>query len=174
MGLCGCLRVVCALEWLCGNLRALRGVQRMRRQLEAGMAPDTEDLDASLRRRRRQNLVSWGICGLVAALAVSVFGSQQEMPLSDAPEPLPYVSMEAVAPEAAALPLDSSVYRERRSLLTDHRESASSAGILKRPCGPVSTGCGSPSWRRPVSGTLSEFLGHLVRGRGPGGGGQPL
>ena len=86
------------------------------------MAPDTEDLDASLRRRRRQNLVSWGICGLVAALAVSVFGSQQEMPLSDAPEPLPYVSMEAVAPEAAALPLDSSVYRERRSLLTDHRE----------------------------------------------------
>ena len=116
------LAVVCALEWLCGNLRALRGVQRMRRQLEAGMAPDTEDLDASLRRRRRQNLVSWGICGLVAALAVSVFGSQQEMPLSDAPEPLPYVSMEAVAPEAAALPLDSSVYRERRSLLTDHRE----------------------------------------------------
>lgn len=42
--------------------------------------------------------------------------------MSDAPEPLPYVSMEAVAPEAAALPLDSSVYRERRSLLTDHRE----------------------------------------------------
>ena len=29
------LAVVCALEWLCGNLRALRGVQRMRRQLEA-------------------------------------------------------------------------------------------------------------------------------------------
>ena len=42
--------------------------------------------------------------------------------MSDAPGPLPYVSMEAVAPEAAALPLDSSVYRERRSLLTDHRE----------------------------------------------------
>lgn len=54
------LAVVCALEWLCGNLRALRGVQRMRRQLEAGMAPDTEDLDASLRRRRRQNLVPGG------------------------------------------------------------------------------------------------------------------
>lgn len=116
------LAVVCALEWLHGNLRALRGVQRLRRQLEAGMAPDTENLDESLRRRRRQNVVSWGICGLVAILAVSVIGSQREMPLSDAPEPLPYVAMEVLAPEEAALPLDSSLYRERRSLLTDHRE----------------------------------------------------
>ena len=116
------LAVVCALEWLHGNLRALRGVQRLRRQLEAGMAPDTENLDESLRRRRRQNVVSWGICGLVAVLAVSVIGSQRELPLSDAPEPLPYVAMEVLAPEEAALPLDSSLYRERRSLLTDHRE----------------------------------------------------
>ena len=116
------LAVVCALEWLHGNLRALRGVQRLRRQLEAGMAPDTENLDASLRRRRRQNIVSWGICGLVAVLVVSVIGSQRELPLSDAPEPLPYVAMEVLAPEASALPLDSSLYRERRSLLTDHRE----------------------------------------------------
>ena len=116
------LAVVCALEWLHGNLRALRGVQRLPRQLEAGMAPDTENLDESLRRRRRQNVVSWGICGLVAVLAVSVIGSQREMPLSDAPEPLPYVAMEVLAPEEAALPLDSSLYRERRSLLTDHRE----------------------------------------------------
>lgn len=116
------LAVVCALEWLHGNLRALRGVQRLRRQLEAGMAPDTENLDESLRRRRRQNVVSWGICGLVAVLAVSVIGSQRELPLSDAPGPLPYVAMEVLAPEEAALPLDSSLYRERRSLLTDHRE----------------------------------------------------
>lgn len=116
------LAVVCALEWLHGNLRALRGVRQLRRQLEAGMAPDTENLDASLRRRRRQNVVSWGICGLVAVLAVSVIGSQRELPLSDAPEPLPYVAMEVLAPEEAALPLDSSLYRERRSLLTDHRE----------------------------------------------------
>ena len=116
------LTVVCALEWLHGNLRALRGVRQLRRQLEAGMAPDTENLDESLRRRRRQNVVSWGICGLVAVLAVSVIGSQRELPLSDAPEPLPYVAMEVLAPEEAALPLDSSLYRERRSLLTDHRE----------------------------------------------------
>ena len=116
------LAVVCALEWLHGNLRALRGVRQLRRQLEAGMAPDTENLDESLRRRRRQNVVSWGICGLVAVLAVSVIGSQRELPLSDAPEPLPYVAMEVLAPEEAALPLDSSLYRERRSLLTDHRE----------------------------------------------------
>lgn len=116
------LAVVCALEWLHGNLRALRGVRQLRRQLEAGIAPDTENLDESLRRRRRQNIVSWGICGLVAVLAVSVIGSQQEMPLSDAPEPLSYVAMEVLAPEEAALPLDSSLYRERRSLLTDYRE----------------------------------------------------
>ena len=116
------LAVVCALEWLYGNLRALRGVQRLRRQLEAGMAPAAENLEASLRRRRRQNLVSWGVLGLVAVLVVSVLGSQREMPLSAAPEPLPYVTMEVLAPEAAALPLDSSLYRERRSLLTDHRE----------------------------------------------------
>ena len=114
--------VVCALEWLHGNLRALRGVRQLRRQLEAGMAPDTENLDESLRRRRRQNVVSWGICGLVAVLAVSVIGSQRELPLSDAPEPLPYVAMEVLAPEAAALSMDSSIYQERRSLLTDHRE----------------------------------------------------
>ena len=116
------LAVVCALEWLHGNLRALRGVRQLRRQLEAGMAPDTENLDESLRRRRRQNVVSWGICGLVAVLAVSVIGSQRELPLSDAPEPLPYVAMEVLAPEAAALSMDSSIYQERRSLLADHRE----------------------------------------------------
>ncbi|WP_300136949.1 DUF2812 domain-containing protein [uncultured Oscillibacter sp.] len=116
------LAVVCALEWLHGNLRALRGVRQLRRQLEAGMAPDTENLDASLQRRRRQNIVSWGICGLVAVLVVSVIGSQREMPLSDAPEPLPYVAMEVLAPEAAALSMDSSIYQERRSLLADHRE----------------------------------------------------
>ena len=86
------------------------------------MAPAAENLEASLRRRRRQNLVSWGVLGLVAVLVVSVLGSQREMPLSAAPEPLPYVTMEVLAPEAAALPLDSSLYRERRSLLTDHRE----------------------------------------------------
>ena len=116
------LAVVCALEWLHGNLRALRGVRQLRRQLEAGMAPDTENLDASLQRRRRQNIVSWGICGLVAVLVVSVIGSQRELPLSDAPEPLPYVAMEVLAPEAAALSMDSSIYQERRSLLADHRE----------------------------------------------------
>src|SRR5699024_4088393 len=97
-------------------------LRQLRLQLEAGMAPDTENLDESLRRRRRQNVVSWGICGLVAVLAVSVIGSQRELPLSDAPERLPYAALEVLAPEEAALPLDSSLYRERRSLLTDHRE----------------------------------------------------
>ena len=97
--------------------------------------------------------------------------------MSDAPEPLPYVSMEAVAPEAAALPLDSSVYRERRSLLTDHREVSQFRWDFK-----ASLWAGFDRVRftflaealyREI-GTLSEFLGHLVRGRGPGGGGQPL
>ena len=95
--------------------------------------------------------------------------------MSDAPEPLPYVSMEAVAPEAAALPLDSSVYRERRSLLTDHREVSQFRWDFKASlwAGFDRVQVHLPGGG-PVSGTLSEFLGHLVRGRGPGGGGQPL
>ena len=39
------------------------------------------------------------------------------MPLSDAPEPLPYVAMEVLAPEEAVLPMDAAFYGESGGLL---------------------------------------------------------
>ena len=114
--------VVYFLAWLYNSLRALRGIRRQRRQMAAGLTPDTGDVGGSLRRRKRREIAAWTGIALLALFVASIVAGQREMPLSEAPEPLPYVAMEVLAPEAAALSMDSAAYREDWGLLTDHRE----------------------------------------------------
>ena len=59
---------------------------------------------------------------LLVGFLIFTMAGVREMPLSEAPEPLPYVSMEVLAPEAASLEMDQAEYSEFRGLLTDHRE----------------------------------------------------
>ena len=103
-------------------VRLVRGVRRQRKQLEAGVPLERGDPARAVKRRMRSEVIRWATIVLLYVFLMTLVAGQREMPLSAAPEPLPYVTMEVLAPEAAALPLDSSLYRERRSLLTDHRE----------------------------------------------------
>lgn len=102
--------------------RQITGVRRQRQRLEAGVPLERGDPARAIKRRKRAEVLGWTTIVLLYVFVAGLVGSQREMPLSAAPEPLPYVSMEVLAPEEAALPLDSSLYRESRSLLTDHRE----------------------------------------------------
>ena len=110
--------VVYFLRELTRNLRALRGVRRVRRQLEAGIPLDHGgDLARSLWRRRRQEAVSWAMVALMAVLVVSVIRGGRSMDLADAPEPRPWVAMETLDPDTGTLKMDWARYRERRGLL---------------------------------------------------------
>ena len=102
--------------------RQIMGVRRQRQRLEAGVSLERGDPARAVKRRMRAEVINWATIVLLYVFLAGLVAGQREMPLSDAPEPLPYVAMEVLAPEEAALPLDSSLYRERRSLLMDHRE----------------------------------------------------
>lgn len=110
--------VVYFLRELARNLRALRGVRRVRRQLEAGIPLDHGgDLARSLRRKRRQEAVSWAMIALLAVFVVGVIRGGRSMDLAAAPAPRPWVAMETLDPDTADLKLDWARYRERRGLL---------------------------------------------------------
>lgn len=103
---------------LAQNVRVLRGVRRVRRQLEAGIPLDHGgDLARSLRRRRRQEAVSWGIIALMVLLLIGTFRGVRSMDLAEAPASRPWVAMEALDPDTAGLEMDWAYYRERRGLL---------------------------------------------------------
>ena len=102
--------------------RQIMGVRRQRQRLEAGIPLERGDPAGAVKRRMRAEVINWATIVLLYVFLAGLVAGQREMPLSDAPVPLPYVAMEVLAPEEAALPLDSSLYRERRSLLMDHRE----------------------------------------------------
>ena len=103
---------------LAQNVRVLRGVRRVRRQLEAGIPLDHGgDLARSLRRRRRQEAVSWAMIALMAVLVVSVLRGGRSMDLAEAPAPRPWVAMETLDPDTGDLKMDWARYKERRGLL---------------------------------------------------------
>ena len=104
------------------TLRQLRGVRRLRRKLDAGIAPDhTGDVAKALGRRRRREILDWtGIVLLTLfCVSLSVTGSSGELP--EARSPLPYVTMETLDPESAALDMDWQRYEEDRGLLVPYR-----------------------------------------------------
>ena len=103
-------------------IRHVRGMTRLKRRLAAGVSPARGDTEKAVRRTLRHEIVTWGMIVLLAAFIVTAAAGRREMPLSNAPEPLSYVPMEALAPEAASLEMDQAKYSEFRGLLTDHRE----------------------------------------------------
>lgn len=103
-------------------IRHARGVARLKRRLAAGVPLEPGDPGRAVRRSRRYETVTWAGIVLLVGFLIFTMAGVREMPLSEAPEPLPYVSMEVLAPEAASLEMDQAEYSEFRGLLTDHRE----------------------------------------------------
>ena len=97
--------------------RQLLGVRRQRNRLQAGVPLERGDPARAVRRQRRREIVSWTFIGLTAVFVASLAAGRQELPLSDAPEPLSAVTLEALAPGEAARPMDWAQYEEFRSPL---------------------------------------------------------
>lgn len=97
--------------------RQIRGIRRQRKQLEAGVPLERGDPARAVKRRMRSEVIGWATIVLLYVFVVGLAAGQREMPLSDAPEPLPYVAMEVLAPEEAVLPMDAAFYRESGGLL---------------------------------------------------------
>lgn len=97
--------------------RQLLGVRRQRNRLQAGVPLERGDPARAVRRQRRREIVSWTFIGLMAVFVASLAAGRQELPLSDAPEPLSAVTLEALAPGEAARPMDWAQYEEFRSPL---------------------------------------------------------
>ena len=112
----------CAVRLLLDLIRHVRGVAKLRRRLAAGVPLERGDPGRAVRRTLRREILSWGAIALLAAYLVSVPLGRTQTDLSNAPEPLPYVPMEVLAPEAASLEMDQAKYSELRGLLTDHWE----------------------------------------------------
>ena len=103
------------------TIRQLRGVRRLRRKLGAGIAPDhTGDVAKALRRRRRREIADWTGIVLLALFCISlaVTGDSGELP--EGRLPLPYVTMETLDPESAALDTDWRYYQEDWDVLAPY------------------------------------------------------
>ena len=98
-------------------IRHVRGVTRLKRRLAAGVSPARGDTEKAVRRTLRHEIVTWGMIVLLAAFIVTAAAGRREMPLSNAPEPLSAVTLEALAPGEAARPMDWAQYEEFRSPL---------------------------------------------------------
>ena len=106
------------LRELIHTVRRLRGIRRVKRQLQAGIPLDhSGDLARSLRRRRLGEVWSWTMDILLAVFMLSVVLGASSMELAEAPQPLPCVAMETLDPGTAGLEMDWARYRERRSPL---------------------------------------------------------
>lgn len=104
------------------TVRQLRAVRKLRTQLAAGIAPDhSGSVSKALRRRKRRELADWIAIGLLAMFCVSMAEIEELGDLTEAPGPLPYVSMETLDPESAAQKMDWQHYEENRDLLVPDR-----------------------------------------------------
>ena len=99
-----------------------RAVRKLRTQLAAGIAPDhSGGVSKALRRRKRRELADWIAIGLLAMFCVSMAEIEELGDLTEAPGPLPYVSMETLDPESAAQEMDWQHYEKNRDLLVPDR-----------------------------------------------------
>lgn len=101
--------------------RQIRGIRRQRKQLEAGVPLARGDPARAVKRRMRSEVISWATIVLLSVFLMALVAGQRELPLSDVPEPLPYVAMEVLAPEEAALPMDIARYETFNGLLLTMR-----------------------------------------------------
>lgn len=101
--------------------RQIRGIRRQRKQLEAGVPLARGDPARAVKRRMRSEVISWATIVLLSVFLMALVAGQRELPLSDVPEPLPYVSMEVLAPEEAGLDMDIARYKTFNGLLLTMR-----------------------------------------------------
>ena len=103
--------------------RQLLGIRRQRNRLEAGVPLERGDPARAVRRQRRREIVSWTCIGLLAVFVAALAMGQRERDLTEVPEPLPDICLEALAPEEAARPMDWAQYEEFRSplMMTRHQ-----------------------------------------------------
>jgi len=100
------------------DLRVLRGVRALQKQLAAGIPLDhSGDVAASLGRRKRWDAIGWVMIALLAVFLISVVRSGERMDMADAPAERPWVAMETLDPATAELELDWNRYTEQRMLL---------------------------------------------------------
>ena len=103
------------------TIRQLWGVRRLRRKLDAGIAPDhAGDVAKALGRRRRREISDWTGIVLLALFCVSLVLTGSGGELSEARSPLPYVPMETLDPESAAQEMDWQHYEEDRDILAPY------------------------------------------------------
>ena len=109
-------------EALWDIVRHVRGVAKLRRRLEAGVPLEPGDPKKAVRRSLRYEIVTGASIVLLVGFLIFVMAGRQEMPLSDAPEPLPYVALEVLDPEAAGLEMDIARYETFDGLLIQSRQ----------------------------------------------------
>ena len=102
---------------LCRLARQILGVRHQRQRLEAGVPLERGDPARAVKRQMRTEVFSWTMIVLLCVVFMTIVVGRREMPLSDAPEPLPAVTLETLSPEEAVLPMDSERYERARSLL---------------------------------------------------------
>lgn len=102
-------------------IRHVRGVARLRRRLAAGVPLEPGDPGRAVRRSRRYETVTWAGIVLLVGFLIFTMAGVREMPLSDAPSPLPCVALEALDPEAAGPELDIARYETFDGLLIQSR-----------------------------------------------------
>ena len=76
----------------------------------------------AVRRQRIRQIADWTAIALLAGWILVIACGREEMPLSDAPSPLPCVALEALDPEAAGPELDIARYETFNGLLVQSRE----------------------------------------------------
>lgn len=109
-------------ESLLDVIRHVRGVARLKRRLAAGVSLEPGDPNKAVRRSLRHEVVTWAGILLLVGFLIFVTVGHQEMPLSEAPEPLPYVDLETLAPETAGLEIDIARYETFDGLLIQSRQ----------------------------------------------------
>ena len=76
----------------------------------------------AVRRQRIRQIADWTAIALLAGWILVIACGREEMPLSDAPSPLPCVALEALDPEAAGPELDIARYETFDGLLIQSRQ----------------------------------------------------
>ena len=102
-------------------VRTVWGIRRLKRRLAAGVPMERGDPARAVRRQRIRQIADWTVIALLAGWILVIACGREEMPLSDAPEPLPCVALEALDPEAAGPELDIARYETFDGLLIQSR-----------------------------------------------------
>ena len=102
-------------------VRTVWGIRRLKRRLAAGVPMERGDPARAVRRQRIRQIADWTAIALLAGWILVIACGREEMPLSDAPEPLPCVALEALDPEAAGPELDIARYETFDGLLIQSR-----------------------------------------------------